>query len=284
MCRTPPPSHRFRRPPRYPPYDSAVSIPGELERARQLILAAKEEAAKDILLSVPPEVEREDRDDLALEVFALLGELYLNRTAYDGTEECVRRIDYCLAAYADAAPRSGADHMTSRYRLRARFLRVGLAAAQGEHEAAATELAALQDDDCTRRFDDLAAEQAHLAALAGVLCATALCDDDLHARAALWRDHHSGPRRPDRHLGFHRPVVGRRRVAYGRFCVETGRLAEGRGGYIARLPGRKAGTGNCIVREPNSRPRRRAGSGRPPDDRTTGRWRVPGDRRGQPRP
>ncbi|MCB0943633.1 MAG: hypothetical protein KDB49_00740, partial [Mycobacterium sp.] len=81
-----------------------MSIPGELERARQLILAAKEEAAKDILLSVLPEVEREDRDDLALEVFALLGELYLNRTAYDGTEECVRRIEDCLAAYADAAP------------------------------------------------------------------------------------------------------------------------------------------------------------------------------------
>ena len=136
-----------------------MSIPGELERARQLILAAKEEAAKDILLSVLPEVEREDRDDLALEVFALLGELYLNRTAYDGTEECVRHIEHSLAAYADAAPRSGADHMTSRYRLRVRFLRVGLAAAQGEHEAAATELAALQDDDCTRRFDDLAAEQ-----------------------------------------------------------------------------------------------------------------------------
>ena len=112
-----------------------MSIPGELERARQLILAAKEEAAKDILLSVLPEVEREDRDDLALEVFALLGELYLNRTAYDGTGECVRRIEDCLAAYADAAPGSGADHMTSRYRLRARFLRVGLAAAQGEHEA-----------------------------------------------------------------------------------------------------------------------------------------------------
>lgn len=205
-----------------------MSIPGELERARQLILAAKEEAAKDILLSVLPEVEREDRDDLALEVFALLGELYLNRTAYDGTEECVRRIEDCLAAYADAAPGSGADHMTSRYRLRVRFLRVGLAAAQGEHEAAATELATLQDDDCTRRFNDLAAEQAHLAALAGVLCATALCDDDLHARAAaLWRtiipvldDLTDTSDSTDQLL-----VAGG--LAYGRFCVETGRLAEG---------------------------------------------------------
>jgi len=70
-----------------PTYDCAVSIPGELQRARQLILAAKEEAAKDVLLAVLPEIEREERDDLALEAFALLGEPYLNPTAYDGTDE-----------------------------------------------------------------------------------------------------------------------------------------------------------------------------------------------------
>ncbi|WP_167100996.1 hypothetical protein [Mycobacterium sp. DL592] len=205
-----------------------MSIPGELERARQLILAAKEEAAKDLLLSVLPEIEREDRDDLALEVFALLGELYLNRTAYDGTEECIQRIDDCLAAYADAAPGSEEDHMRSRYRLRAQFLRVGLAAAYGEHEAAATELVALQDDDCVQRFPDLAADRQHLGALAGVLCATALSDDDLHPRAAaLWRkiipviDDLTEPSDAVDQL----LVTGG--LAYGRFCVETGRLAEG---------------------------------------------------------
>ena len=75
-----------------------MSIPGELQRARQLALAAKEEAAKELLLSLGPEIERLDRDDLALEVFAQLGEIYLNRTAYDGTAECLRRMDECLGA------------------------------------------------------------------------------------------------------------------------------------------------------------------------------------------
>lgn len=205
-----------------------MSIPGELQRARQLILAAKEEAAKDVLLAVLPEIEREERDDLALEAFALLGELYLNRTAYDGTEECLRRIEDCLAGYTPAPPGSDTDRMVSRYRMRAQFLRVGLVAARGEHEQAAVELAALGDDDCVARFDALAAERQHLMALAGVLCATALADDDLHARAAaLWRtiipvvDELTEPSDDADQL----LVAGG--LAYGRFCVETGRLDEG---------------------------------------------------------
>ncbi len=60
----------------------------DLERARHLAFAADEDAAKDLLLSLVPAIEAADRDDWLLEVYAQLGELYLVRTAYDGTEEC----------------------------------------------------------------------------------------------------------------------------------------------------------------------------------------------------
>ena len=228
-CPTRPPSLRFARPPRWPLYDAAVSIPGELQRARQLALAAKEEAAKDLLLSLGPEIERQDRDDLALEVFAQLGEIYLNRTAYDGTAECLRRMDECLASYAQLPDRSSeAEHMIAHYGLQARFLRVGLAAARGEHEDAAGELTALHGDECAQQFTDLQSERLHLSTLADILCATALCDDDLHVRAAaLWRSIipvidglTDNSDEADQLL-----VAGG--IAYGRFCVETGRLDEG---------------------------------------------------------
>ncbi|MBB3751683.1 tetratricopeptide (TPR) repeat protein [Mycolicibacterium sp. BK634] len=202
-----------------------MSITGDLQRARELALAAKEEAAKDLLLSLMPEIEREDRDDLALEVFAQLGEIYLTRTAYDGTRQCLQRMTDCLAHYETGAE---ADHMIARYTMRARFLRTGLAAAAGEHEEAARELAGLDEDEAPRRFADLAAEQRHLVTLAGVLCATALCDDDLHVpAAALWQNIipvveglPEGTDETDQLL----VATG---IAYGRFCVETGRLAEG---------------------------------------------------------
>ncbi|WP_194163666.1 hypothetical protein [Mycolicibacterium sp. P1-5] len=203
-----------------------MSITGELQRARQLALAAQEEKAKDLLLSLMPDIERADRDDLALEVFAQLGEIYLTRTAYDGTRECLQRMTDCLAAYVDSRPET--DHMVARYHLRARFLRTGLAAAAGDHEEAARELAGLCDDDAARTFPDLEPEQRHLETLAGVLCATALCDDDLHVQAAeLWQNIipivgglTAGTDEADQLL----VAAG---IAYGRFCVETGRLDEG---------------------------------------------------------
>jgi hypothetical protein len=205
-----------------------VSITGELQRARQLALAAKEEAAKELLLSLMPEIEREDRDDLALEAFAQLGEIYLTRTAYDGARECVTRMTDCLARHSDTRDDAEIDHMIARYTLRARFLRTGLAAAAGDHEEAARELAGLHDDDAARRFASLEPEQRHLSTLAGVLCATALCDDDLHVpAAALWQNIipivdglTDGSDEADQLL----VAAG---LAYGRFCVETGRLAEG---------------------------------------------------------
>src|SRR5687768_9438987 len=107
----------------------------ELERARSLIFAAKEESAKDILIALGEATEDSERDDTLLEIFALLGELYLVRTAYNGTEECIRRIDDCLAVYrsirAGTNPEAAArvtmsdneiDRMLVRYTRRAQFL------------------------------------------------------------------------------------------------------------------------------------------------------------------
>ena len=74
-----------------------MTIVGDLERARQLIFAADEEAAKEVLLSLGDRIEEADRDDLMLEVYAQLGEIYLVRTAYNGVEESLRRMTDCLA-------------------------------------------------------------------------------------------------------------------------------------------------------------------------------------------
>jgi hypothetical protein len=131
-------------------YNSPVTIASDLKRARRLIFAADEEAAKELLLSLDEQIEKADRDDLLLEVYAQLGEIYLVRTAYNGVEECLRRITDCLAIYqsirAGTNPEAAAkvtmsdaevDHMICRYSRRAQFLRTGLAAAaHGDHEAA----------------------------------------------------------------------------------------------------------------------------------------------------
>ncbi|MBX9922378.1 MAG: hypothetical protein K2Y33_21505 [Mycolicibacterium frederiksbergense] len=120
-----------------------MSIAGDLDRARRLAWAADESGAKDLLLSLLPAIEAADRDDLALEVFAQLGEIYLVRTAYDGVDECIRRIRDCIAAYA-ALPERSPDtrHMMQRYTRRADFLQAGLHAARGEHDEAAASVAA----------------------------------------------------------------------------------------------------------------------------------------------
>jgi hypothetical protein len=129
-------------------------IPGELERARRLVFAADEAAAHDLLLSLMPRIEQEDRDDLALEAFAQLGEIYLARGSNDRVRESIRRIRDCVTIYSavsagtmpDAAAQvrmSDAEvtHMLCRYSRRAQFLQIGLAAALGDHEGAARELA-----------------------------------------------------------------------------------------------------------------------------------------------
>src|SRR6185503_20239753 len=128
-----------------------------------LIFAADEIAAKELLLSLGEQIEEFDRDDLLLEVYAQLGEIYLVRTAYDGVEEALRRISDCLAIYQsirsgtnlEAAARvtmsdADVDHMICRYSRRAQFLRTGLAAAaHGDHDAAEAGLLVLTDDTST---------------------------------------------------------------------------------------------------------------------------------------
>jgi hypothetical protein len=207
-------------------YDSAVTIPGDLERARHLAFAADETTAKELLLSLMPHIEQADRDDLMLEVLAQLGEIYLVRTAYDGVEEALRRIRDCLAIYR-AMPDADVEHMICRYSRRAQFLQTGLAAAHGDHEAAEAGLLGLTDDPSAATFPDLADEHRFYITYARILCATALCDDDLHVDSVpLWEHVIEAIDGPGDGSEFddHLLVLGA--TAYGRFCVETGRLTE----------------------------------------------------------
>jgi hypothetical protein len=217
-----------------------MTIVSDLERARRLIFAADEIAAKELLLSIGEQIEEFDRDDLLLEVYAQLGEIYLVRTAYDGVEVCLQRMTDCLAIYQsiragtnrELAARvtmsdADVDHMICRYSRRAQFLRTGLAAAaHGDHEAAEAGLLVLTVDS-SARFPDLVAEHRFLVTYARILCATALCDDDLHVRSVrLWEqviDAIDGTADGSEFDDF-LLVLGA--TGYGRFCVETGRLAE----------------------------------------------------------
>ncbi|MDF2829432.1 MAG: hypothetical protein K0R01_2715, partial [Mycobacterium sp.] len=221
-----------------------MSIPGELERARHLALAADETSAKELLLSLMPRIEEADRDDLMLEVLAQLGELYLVRTAYEGVREGIRRIRECLAIYASVLDGTAAPdvvdrttmsteailHMTCRYGRRAQGLEVGLLAALGDHEGAAAALAVLDGmasgEWSAPQFADLSSEHAYLRTLARIQCAAALCEDDMHVKSIpLWRsviedvDGGSTGEADDNLF-----VLGA--VGYARFCIETGRLAE----------------------------------------------------------
>jgi len=221
-------------------YNSPMTIVGDLERARQLIFAADEEAAKELLLSLGDPIEEADRDDLMLEVYAQLGEIYLVRTAYNGVEESLRRMTDCLAIYqsirAGTNPEAAAqvtmsdadvDHMICRYSRRAQFLRTGLAAAaHGDHEAAEAALLVLTDDT-SAVFSDLAAEHEFLKTYARILCAVALCDDDLHVQSVpLWEHVLEAIENPSGESEFDDFLLVIGATGYGRFCVETGRLTE----------------------------------------------------------
>jgi tetratricopeptide (TPR) repeat protein len=223
-----------------PSYDAGVTIVEELDRARHLALAADEQAAYELLVALMPRIEQAGRDDYALEAFALVSEMYLARTAYDDVTEGIRRIDECLATYTAtpagntsvaaaqvAMSANDIDRMICRYTRRAEFLRVGLAAARGDHDEAAAHLRGLTD--IAADHPDLADEHRRLIVHARVLLATGLCDDDLYARSApLWDDviaslteiGPAGADVEDDHL-FVAAALG-----YGRFCVESGRLDE----------------------------------------------------------
>ncbi len=204
-----------------------MSIPDELDIARRLAFAADEAGARDLLLSLIPRIEREDRDDLMLEVLAQLGEIYLDRGANDGVRESIRRIRDCLAVYASMPAGTDTTHMIRRYSRRAQFLQTGLAAATGDHEGAAAALAVLDEEDSDTELPGLADEHTRLRIHASVRCATALCDDDLHVRSVpLWEsvvrdmgDYRGSGDAAD----YLRVVVG---IGYGRFCVDTGKLSE----------------------------------------------------------
>jgi len=205
-----------------------------------MAFAADETGARDLLLSLIPRIERDDRDDLMLEALAQLGEIYLVRGAYDGVRESVRRIQDCLAIYAGLAagtrPRDTGQvrlsdtevaRMICRYSRRTRFLQTGLAAALGDHETAATELASLSDNDSDAAFPDLAEEHKYLCTYGQVLCATALCDDDLHVRAVpLWEKSLDDIGRAGGSGERTDYMWVEAATGYGRFCVETGRLPE----------------------------------------------------------
>ena len=133
-----------------------MSIDGDLQRARTLACAADEFAARDLLLSLMPRIEAQDRDDLLLEVFGQLGDIYLTRGAIEGAQECVRRIDDCLAIYAAirdgkaphlvaqvTMPDADIDVMMRRYSCRATYLHTAIHAARGDHDGARTTLAVL---------------------------------------------------------------------------------------------------------------------------------------------
>jgi hypothetical protein len=203
-----------------------VSISDELARARQLTYAADETSARDLLLSLIAQIEQEDRDDLMLEVLAQLGEIYLARGANDGVQESIQRIDDCLASYPGVAAEADA-HMICRYSRRAQFLRTALAAAQGDHDGAAAALEKLNDGIFSGDFADLADEHAYLRTHAQVLCATALCGDDLHARSVpLWEQVLNAVDQSRDGGEFTDHLLVTAATAYGRFCVETGRLSE----------------------------------------------------------
>jgi hypothetical protein len=84
----------------------------------------------------------------------------------------------------------------------------------------------LCDNDSGSEPGELTDEHRYLCTLAYVLCATALCDDDLHVRSVpLWEnvldglEHTGGGERADY-------LWVTAATGYGRFCVETGRLPE----------------------------------------------------------
>lgn len=188
-----------------------------------MAFAADETGARDLLLSLISRIDEEDSDDLMLEVLAQLGEIYLVRGAHDGVRESIRRINDCLAAYAGVADTEIA-RMTRRYSRRVQFLQTGLAAALGDHEGAARTLKLLDDIGLD---EELLLEHAYLRTYARVLCATALCDDDLHVQSvALWEsvisdiDGVRGGNGSSDHLWISAAT------GYGRFCVETGRLSQ----------------------------------------------------------
>jgi hypothetical protein len=215
-------------------------IRADLDRARHLTWAADEGAAKDLLLALIRRIEDIDRDDLLLQVYTQLGEIYLTRSAFIGAQECLLRINECLAIYnekragdkPDLAAKvtmspAEVERMVWRYSRAAKFLGAGLHAAHGDHESAEAALTELIAQGHEGGFPDLADEYRYLLTLARIWCATALCDDDMYVQSLpLWQDVIEvidGPGDGTEQTDYLRVTGG---LGYARFCIETGRLAE----------------------------------------------------------
>ncbi len=214
----------------------------ELERARSLIFAAKEEAAKDLLVPLGEGIEDGERDDLLMEIFALLGELYLVRTAYDGTEECIRRIDESLAIISvdpgghEPRSRCAGDDVGRRdrphavpihapgpvpaNRARGRRPRRPRRRRTGAVRPARRRLR-------VRHFPIWPTSIGSSSPTRRSCVPARLCDDDLHVQSVpLWEKVIEAIDRPGdgRESDDHLLVQGA--TGYGRFCIETGKLSE----------------------------------------------------------
>ena len=101
-------------------------------------------------------------------------------------------------------------------------------------------------------FPDLSAEHAYLVTYAQILCAVALCDDDLHVQSLpLWEsvfEEIDGPGDGSEFDDTLRVLAG---TGYGRFCVETGPPDRG-GAVAAPCRGQGAGAGLATGDRPNT--------------------------------
>lgn len=217
-----------------------------LDRARLLAFAGQEVAARDLLLSLIPEIQRADRDDWMLEVTAQIGEIFLVRGAPDRTADCARDITNTLQTYADVLAGRRPDlvgpglpeltltpeeveTMTRRYTSWAHYLASGVAAAQGDHEEAQEaldRLVATPRTEADLPDADNADEHRYQVALARLRCAEALCHDDRHAAAMpLWEQVLNDVDRVTTAPFADRLLVSAG-LAYGAFCVEIGLLSQ----------------------------------------------------------
>jgi hypothetical protein len=111
-----------------------ATIRAELAACEELAFGADQEIAKSRLLALLPVVGELDRDDLACEVLAQLGELYAERSAFDGAAEGARRIEATVEIHRGRADRTGPDWnvaMDHRMSCRAAGLRVAVALGRG---------------------------------------------------------------------------------------------------------------------------------------------------------
>ena len=151
------------------------------------------------------------------------------------------------------------DHMLCRYLRRAQFLRTGLAAAaHGDHEAAEVGLLVLTDDtlDCIPGPRRRTRVSGH--ARADSLCHCALRRRPVRAVGPAVGAGDRRHRRCGRRQRVRRLSARPRRHGYGRFCVETGRLAEAepwlqRAGARARAAGWKLATARTQLERATAR-------------------------------